>query len=99
MHGKRSPKCVIKISVHEIYIQCPKSLIRSKLWQNGTLAIVLTTGDILKEVPQDEIGEKEFDMDLAQRAKTTLWSKSNAGLLHCSNIYDSVVKSIPHTTD
>ena len=74
VHGGHNPKCVIEISVQEVYIQCPKSLIGSKLWHNDTLANVPTIGDILKEVTEDDIGGKEYEMDLAHRAQTTLWS-------------------------
>ena len=74
VRGGHSPKCVIEISVQEVYIHCPKSVIRSKLWQNNTLANVPTIGDILKEVTEDDIGGKEFDLDLVKRAQTTLWS-------------------------
>ncbi len=73
-HGGHHPKCVIEISVQEVYIHCPKSVIRSKLWQNDTLVDVPTIGDILKEVTKDDIGGKKFDVDLAQRAQKTLWS-------------------------
>ena len=65
---------MIEISVQEVYIHCPKSVIRSKLWQNDTLANVPTIGDILKEVTEDDLGGKEFDLDLVKRAQTTLWS-------------------------
>ena len=72
--GRYRPKCVIEISAHEVYIHCPKSVIRSKLWKKDTLANVPTIGDILKEVTQDDIGGKEYEIDLTKRAQTTLWS-------------------------
>ena len=74
VHGGGSPKCVIEISVREVYIHCPKFLIHSKLWRNNTLANVHMIGDILIEVIEDVIGGKEYDMDFTNRAKTTLWS-------------------------
>ena len=73
-HGGHSPRCVIEIAVKEVYIHCPKSVIRSNLWQSDILANVPTIGDILKEVTKDGIGGKKFDKDLAQRTQTTLWS-------------------------
>ena len=71
---RHRPKCVIEISVQEVYFHCPKSVIRSKLWKKDTLANVPTIGNILKEVTEDDIVGKEYDMDLAKRAQTTLWS-------------------------
>ena len=65
VHDRHRPKCVIEVSVQEFYIRCPKSEIRSKLWKKDTLANVPTIGDILKEVTEDDIGGKEYEIDLA----------------------------------
>ncbi|NCW52857.1 MAG: hypothetical protein EBV97_03455 [Rhodobacteraceae bacterium] len=73
-HNGHSPKCVIEITVAEVYIHCPKSVIRSKLWNSDTPIDVPTIGDILKEVTKNDIGGSAYDADLSQRALTTLWS-------------------------
>ena len=71
----------------------------SNLWKNNTLANVPTIGNILKEVTEDGIGVKEYDMYLAKRAQTTLLSYSIANLPHCSNRDNIVVTFIPKNTE
>jgi len=49
--NKPTPKTVVLIKVAEIYFQCARALMRSKLWQCGDQSSNLPTpGSILKEI-------------------------------------------------
>ena len=71
--GKR-PRTVLIFRIHEIYVQCAKALMRSKMWsaedQSGELP---TIGDILKEMSSGEFGGEDYDRAWPERAERTLW--------------------------
>ena len=68
------PKTVIHITVEEVYIHCPKSVIRSYLWEGDKPKDIPSIGDILREVTDNELGTGNFDQEAAERAQKTLWS-------------------------
>ena len=68
------PKTVIQITVEEVYIHCPKSIIRSHLWEGEKPNGIPSIGDILREVTDNELGLGNFDQEAAGRAQKTLWS-------------------------
>jgi len=73
-HGGHIPTCVLIISLDEVYVHCPKSMIRSDFWNTKNTVEVPTIGSILKEVTTNEVGGVIFDKDLSKRAQKTLWS-------------------------
>lgn len=73
-HKGHYPSCVIQISIEEVYVHCPKSLLRSKLWNIDASLDVPTIGEILREVTNNDLGGGQFDADLSERAQKTLWS-------------------------
>ena len=73
-HSGHKPTCVLIITVTEVQIHCPKSMMRSDLWNTNETLTVPTIGSILKEVTADDVGGVDFDKDLYERTKKTLWS-------------------------
>ena len=73
-HEGHIPTCVLIISLDEVYVHCPKSMLRSDFWNTKNTIEVPTIGSILKEVTTNEVGGADFDKDLSKRAEKTLWS-------------------------
>jgi predicted pyridoxine 5'-phosphate oxidase superfamily flavin-nucleotide-binding protein len=73
-HEGHIPTCVLIISLDEVYVHCPKSILRSDFWNTKNTVEVPTIGSILKEVTTNEVGGADFDKDLSKRAEKTLWS-------------------------
>lgn len=68
------PKSVIVITVSEIYFQCAKALMRSKLWKSGVEknTTVPTAGKFLQEADSAFDGEP-YDAGYADYAKSRMW--------------------------
>jgi len=49
-------------------------MMRSDFWNTKKPSTVPTIGSILKEVTTNEVGGADFDKDLSERTKKTLWS-------------------------
>ena len=69
----RQPVTVIVIDIAEVYAQCPKSVIRSGLWQRDDSAGLPSLGDILSEMTEGAIGAADWDRTYPARALETLW--------------------------
>jgi len=67
------PKSVIVINVHEVYFQCAKSLMRSKLWETDIDNVSIpTAGDFLKEA-DSTFNADAYDQGYAEYAKRRMW--------------------------
>lgn len=68
-----APQTVVVITVVEVYFQCTKALMRSRLWTAGDESTALSTArDFLKEgVP--EFDARAYDDGYQARAKDQLW--------------------------
>lgn len=67
------PKTVIVTTVDEVYFQCAKALMRSKLWSSGDESAGLpTAGDFVKEKNADFDAEA-YDSGYAEYAKSRMW--------------------------
>ena len=72
--GGALPRSVILIEISEIYFQCARALMRSRLWSAGDQSTDLpTAGDILKTMTDGDVGGDQYDAEWPQRARTTLW--------------------------
>ena len=72
--GKRLGYSVILIAIAEIYSQCARAIVRSRLWASGDESADLpTVGDILAEMTQGRIDGAAYDADWPKRARTSLW--------------------------
>ena len=72
----RPPRSVLIISVERIYFQCPKALVRSRLWsQDAQIARseLPSTGTILESLSAGAINGAEYDRAYPQRLKETLY--------------------------
>ncbi len=68
------PRSVIVITIGEIYFQCARALMRSRLWTSGDESEGLpSAGQILKEMTSGEVGGESYDRDWPERAKKSLW--------------------------
>ena len=75
MEGK-VPRCVIVVTVERVYYQCPKALVRSKLWDPGRhvdRASLPTSGTILAHISKGQIGGPEHDRAYPERLKATIY--------------------------
>jgi PPOX class probable FMN-dependent enzyme len=75
MQGK-PPRCVMVIAVEQVFYQCAKALVRSKLWdpsiqvERSTLP---TPGKILAELTSGKLGGAEHDRLAPERMKATIY--------------------------
>jgi PPOX class probable FMN-dependent enzyme len=75
MQGK-PPRCVMVIAVEQVFYQCAKALVRSKLWdpsiqvERSTLP---TPGKILAELTGGKLGGAEHDRLAPERMKATIY--------------------------
>ena len=75
MEGK-VPRCVIVVAVERCYFQCPKAIVRSKLWDPASKvdrASLPTSGSILAAISGGKIGGPEHDRAYPARLKETIY--------------------------
>jgi len=73
MEGK-TPRCVLVVTVERCYYQCPKALVRSKLWdasRHVERASLPTSGTILAGITDGRVGGPEHDRGYPERLKAT----------------------------
>jgi uncharacterized protein len=70
------PRTVIVITVHEIYFQCARAVVRADLW-NPDKRIdprsLPTPGQILADMSENRVGGEEYDRAWPERARKTMW--------------------------
>jgi len=68
------PRSVIVIKIDEIYFQCARALVRSRLWAAGDESKDLPSpGDMLKALTDGQEGGADYDEAWPKRAEKTLW--------------------------
>lgn len=70
------PKCVIIVTVESAYFQCARAIARSKLWQTASAEnrpSVPSAGQILEALSNAQIDGAQYDSDLPQRQRATLY--------------------------
>ena len=75
MDGK-APRTVIVMTVHEIYFQCARAIVRSDLWNPDKRVdprTLPTPGKILAEMSQNRVGGEAYDREWPERARQSLW--------------------------
>ena len=75
MHG-RVPKCVLVVTAERVYFQCPKALVRSRLWsQEAQIARseLPSTGEMLASLSKGAIDGEAYDAAYPQRLKETIY--------------------------
>ena len=72
-HNGKTPKTVIIVTVQEVYFQCAKALMRSKLWKSEDESkLVPTAGEFLKEL-EEGFDATSYDEGYAEYAKDKMW--------------------------
>ena len=75
MQGK-PPKTVLVVTAERVYFQCPKALVRSRLW-NPEAQIkpseLPTVGEILQAISRGNIDGAAYDKAYPQRLKDTIY--------------------------
>lgn len=72
--GGALPKCVLRVAVEAVFFQCARAMLRSGLWaQPSTKAAVPTAGEMLSAITKHELGGSNYDSELPQRQRSTLY--------------------------
>jgi PPOX class probable FMN-dependent enzyme len=75
MEGK-APRTVIVMTVHEIYFQCARAIVRSDLWNPDKRVdprTLPTPGQILAEMSENRVGGEQYDREWPERARPSMW--------------------------
>lgn len=75
VQGKQ-PRCLVRITVDEIYFQCARAVIRAGLWDAAKQvdpASLPTPGQILSNMTDGQVGGETYDRDWPERAAKSMW--------------------------
>ncbi len=67
------PKSVVIVRVHQVYVHCAKSIVRSGIWGRDNSRALPTIGDFLSEAKGGAFDGAQFDQALQNRIPSTLW--------------------------
>ncbi|MDE2515648.1 MAG: pyridoxamine 5'-phosphate oxidase family protein [Rhodospirillales bacterium] len=70
------PRSVLRVTVEKAYFQCPKALVRSRLWDPSlhlARSSLPSTGSILADLSAGSIDGGEYDRAYPQRLKETIY--------------------------
>lgn len=74
--GTRLPRSVVVVTAERVYFQCPKALVRSRLWSADAQIArseLPSTGEILQALTGGSIDGAEYDAAYPQRLKETIY--------------------------
>jgi uncharacterized protein len=72
--GTALPKCVLEITVNEVFFHCARAMQRSGLWaKDKPQATVPTAGQIMSALTGGQLGGQKYDAELPQRQRETLY--------------------------
>ena len=72
----KAPRSVLVIEVGEIYFQCARAVVRSRLWDPAAQVdpkTLPTPGEILAAMSKNRVGGAEYDRAWGERARQTMW--------------------------
>ncbi len=70
----RAPRTVIVFAIAEVYAQCARALLRSRLWAGADDGAALPSmGEMLADVSQGTIDPQAYDAEWQRRGPRTLW--------------------------
>ena len=75
MQGKPA-RCVIVVTAERVYPQCPKALVRSKLWDPETQiprSALPSMGQMLQAIAKTEFDAKAYDAAYPERLRQTIY--------------------------
>ena len=73
---EKAPRSVMVIELGEIYFQCARAIVRSRLWdpaQHVDPKTLPTPGEILAAMSDERVGGVEYDRAWSERARRTMW--------------------------
>jgi PPOX class probable FMN-dependent enzyme len=74
--GDKVPACVIVVTAEAVYSQCPKALLRSKLWDPATQiprSALPSPGEMLEAITDGAFDGKEYDQEYPKRLEQTIY--------------------------
>lgn len=72
--GESRPRTVIVITIHEVYPQCARAILRAGLWDGGDQSAGLpSVGDMFAEITEGGIDGAAYDAEWPGRAARTMW--------------------------
>lgn len=72
--GSALPRSVLLIAIEEVYFQCSRAIMRSRLWSVGDdTGDLPTPGEMLKAMTDGEVGGDAYDAEWPERARKSLW--------------------------
>jgi PPOX class probable FMN-dependent enzyme len=72
----KAPRTVVVMTVHEIYFQCARAIVRSDLWNPDKRVdpkTLPTPGQILADMSESRVGGEDYDRAWPERARNSLW--------------------------
>lgn len=69
----RQPRTVLMIRIREVYFQCARAILRSRLWAGDAVPGLPTAGEILAGLTAGEVGGADYDRTWPARAAATMW--------------------------
>jgi predicted pyridoxine 5'-phosphate oxidase superfamily flavin-nucleotide-binding protein len=75
MNGKL-PKCVLVVTADRVYTQCPKAIIRARLWdpaQHRDPATLPSVGEILSAITDEAFDGQAYDTAYPERIRATIY--------------------------
>jgi uncharacterized protein len=72
----KAPRSVIVMTVHEIYFQCARAIVRSDLWNPDKRVdpkSLPSPGQILADMSGRRVGGEDYDRAWPERAQKSLW--------------------------
>jgi predicted pyridoxine 5'-phosphate oxidase superfamily flavin-nucleotide-binding protein len=75
MNGKL-PKCVLVVSADRVYTQCPKALVRSRLWSpelHVDRSELPSAGEMIAALSKGTVDGAQYDAAYPQRLKETIY--------------------------
>jgi hypothetical protein len=75
MDGKL-PRSVLRVHVETVFFQCSRAILRSRLWDPAAQldrSSLPSTGTILKDLSDGEVGGQQYDDELPARLRTTMY--------------------------
>lgn len=72
-HQGKRPRSVLVLRIHEVYFQCARAILRSRLWGGEAPAGLPTPGQILAGLTAGEVGGPDYDREWPERARGSLW--------------------------
>ncbi len=68
------PRTVIVIGVDEVYFQCARAILRSRLWSGADETAALpTAGEMLRDATDGAVDASAYDADWPGRAAASMW--------------------------